>query len=540
MVTPKRKWLRSDWNRRATQMAASRSGGATPVHSEMTTDARRWRHPSTNVVKREMGSIGQPKIRLSTAWAMLSNITGIVLLVATLILSASIERSSEPSLVAGYYLSATTALLIGAILSSRFGALYLMTSMYFCTFTALPAYVQVLSGRYPFGASYSEEQLNSGFFILAIGQLSLIIGVATRARRREMIDGKHRKMPVGRPAEPQRLSVVALWLGLGAVVLALVAGPQRVFLTRFDEGGSVILVDGLETQILFVARAFALVGLLLSLLALKSGASHGSARWTCVFTAVVALVVNFPPALPRFQLLGILLAISFLLFDFGRVSVKLIFTALSTFFLMYFFPAVKDLSGGLSADRVFGRDPAAYLTSVDFDSFKQIVDSVIYFSSAPLRTGENFLGVALFWVPRALWPSKPIHTGAIVSEGLGYPYNNVSSPLPAEAFASWGLTGVVVILFLTGMLIGTLEGSHRLRSVASFSWARTLTYVMAAGYAVILFRGALNAVAPMIMPAFLIVAIIYLFWPSGRNTPVSAPVESAASGNPKQLSVSRP
>ena len=102
------------------------------------------------------------------------------------------------------------------------------------------------------------------------------------------------------------------------------------------------------------------------------------------------------------------------------------------------FPVIKLIAAeGATFDKLIESiqrvSPSRYLLNVDFDGFMQITSTIQYLESEPIRWGNNFLGVVLFFVPRGLWEGKPIDTGVIVSEGLGYWYNNVASPLPAEA-----------------------------------------------------------------------------------------------------------
>lgn len=421
--------------------------------------------------------------------------------------------------MARLYLAATLSLLVGAVLSPRLGALYLVTCFYFAFFVALPAVVQIDRRRFPFGSIYTDSELNAGFLVFALGQLCLVAAVATVGRhRRRSSASAHRAAMTDGAADLKRAARIGVGIAFVGAVVAALAGPERIFATRFDETGSVVMGEGIETQLIFVARAFALVGVLLCTAAVKRTPRglRANVSGKLIVAAAVATVVNFPPALPRFQLLGIALAIAVLLINFQRPITKLIFTFGATLFLLYLFSTIKDLTNGISLEAIGQRDVRDYLVTVDFDSYKQVVDTVIYFSSNPLRWGENFLGAILFWVPRALWPDKAVHTGELVSSGLGYPFTNVSNPLPAEAFASWGIVGTVLIMLVIGAVIGKVEGGGLGARLTTRPVPAAITYALAAGYATILLRGALNAVAPMIFSAFLLAAVVHLIYRDSR------------------------
>ncbi|MCY7289048.1 MAG: hypothetical protein LH624_12555, partial [Cryobacterium sp.] len=156
----------------------------------------------------------------------------------------------------------------------------------------------------------------------------------------------------------------------------------------------------------------------------------------------------------------------------------------------------------------------AYMVRVDFDGFKQIVDTTIYLGQGgTLRWGENFLGAALFWVPRSVWPGKPSDSGLLVSTSLGYPYTNVSNPLPSESLISFGFWGVVVVAALLATAVGSLEqGVRRAQS----HYSLTPLYGMMAGFIVIIMRGSLNGVAAQFSSGMVIYGLAAL-WISRRQ-----------------------
>jgi oligosaccharide repeat unit polymerase len=110
-----------------------------------------------------------------------------------------------------------------------------------------------------------------------------------------------------------------------------------------------------------------------------------------------------------------------------------------------------DLSGQIDLAANFN---LSYLFAGHFDAFYNLVQVVeLRFSTA----GLQLIGALLFWVPRALWPGKPVGTSFDFAPYAGMLSDNVSFPLPAEFYADYGLVGVILGMFLVGVLYRRLD-----------------------------------------------------------------------------------
>ena len=213
--------------------------------------------------------------------------------------------------------------------------------------------------------------------------------------------------------------------------------------------------------------------------------------------------------------------------DYRRPAVKLVTFLISVVTLFMVFPMIKLLGQeGTQITDVLNalgfRSLSVALLNVDFDAFMQAASTIQYFSQheTDLRWGNNFLGMALFFIPRALWPDKPLPTGRIVSEELGYWYTNVASPLPAETLLGFGLLGPLLVFFALGLVVTRLERpAMYFGSAASLSPA-FFAYVLGMSFAVILLRGSLNAVAAQIMTGFYMSAL--MSWALTRSRQINS------------------
>ncbi len=94
----------------------------------------------------------------------------------------------------------------------------------------------------------------------------------------------------------------------------------------------------------------------------------------------------------------------------------------------------------------------------------------------PYDQGRGLRAGALYWIPRVVWPSKPLSTDLLnnrysVTFGYQTEQGTLSSTIalyPAtEGFWSFGVIGALVYLGLSGVLLGLLLGNCRLPPSAS-------------------------------------------------------------------------
>lgn len=414
------------------------------------------------------------------------------------------------------YLAAATLVFLGSLLSERRGAPDFMLSFFCLMFLALPARAQISAGVFPWAASLSIEDQIDTYALMAISQLSYLLA-------RNLVER------VFHPVAPEPLrddASAALYFrkwaigfALVAVVFAALVGPQRLFLPRFSD--LEIKNTGITEQLLMMARSLMLLATVMIFFLARNAPDAWQRRRNLIAAGLmvpVFLIINYPPGLPRFLLIGGFLALSLVFLDFRRPMVKASVALFGIFFLFSVFPAIKILAHPdstlsdvlASATNV---NIESYILRVDFDGYMQIVSTVSYLKDGnPLRYGNNFLGVLLFFVPRAIWPGKPIDSGEIVSTTLGYWYTNVSNPLPAEALIGFGAIGPILVFGLLGVILARVDmraklgGNFQARAMSFFPMA------LWAGFMVIILRGALNGVAPMFGTGFLayfVMSVVY-------------------------------
>ena len=182
-----------------------------------------------------------------------------------------------------------------------------------------------------------------------------------------------------------------------------------------------------------------------------------------------ALLLNLPTSTARYYAFFILLTL-FLYQDKSKYGFKLI--ALMTFgifasSILNSFRYIKNFSQLNSAVDIDSFSTVNYLLTGSFDAYEMLAIAINYVNNTTPLWGKNFLGAALFFVPRSMWPDKPIGSGAFLADnyfsklGLYDGFSNLSCPLIAESYLGFGYLGVVIISILAGILIGSMDRYYK-------------------------------------------------------------------------------
>lgn len=212
-----------------------------------------------------------------------------------------------------------------------------------------------------------------------------------------------------------------------------------------------------------VAAAVLSMGLLVSFVAQsqrrreRAAAGHRAPPLMIAATAATLLLCINPISSPRFVFGTVLLA---MLVSIGGVAtmVRYRVAALSAVAAFVFVFPLADAFRRSGAPDLNG-DTLSALSGGDFDSFAQINNTVLYVSYEGITWMTQALGAALFWVPRGVWPGKPVDTGILLAHWRGYPFDNLSAPLFSELFINGGWPLLVVGMFGAGLLLRRLDDS---------------------------------------------------------------------------------
>jgi hypothetical protein len=185
---------------------------------------------------------------------------------------------------------------------------------------------------------------------------------------------------------------------------------------------------------------------------------------TVMFALVCYLGIFRTPAMVRLSLSGIIVAFLFL------------FPILDAF---------RTTSVNVTRTGFFDE----YAGNADYDAVWQLANTLSYISSEGITWGRQALGVLFFWVPRSIWPNKPIDTGILLANFRGYSFTNLSSPLWAEFAINFGV--VCTLLLMIGFGAGVVILDLRLPRAFAVGGTAAIIGAILPAYMIILLRGSL-------------------------------------------------
>lgn len=206
--------------------------------------------------------------------------------------------------------------------------------------------------------------------------------------------------------------------------------------------------------------------------------------------SLVALVICVNPVnSPRYVFGTVFLALIGAFGAYGTVRRFRVITLAAVFGMVYLFPIADLFRRSLEPGGTKSQNPLQSMLSGDFDSFSQITNTIDYVAANGISWGRQMLGVMFFWIPRSMWPDKPLDTGTIVAQWKMYGFSNLSSPLWAEFFVNGGWVLVVAGMFAFGVLICRLDRANE-RVLATTGWP-SVTACILPFYMLIVLRGSL-------------------------------------------------
>lgn len=335
--------------------------------------------------------------------------------------------------------------------------------VFYVTFFAVAPLMQYVNGVWPWGYTPSQSHvMHVCVLVLAWGIVFAAASgrtkFASQVRDSENSKWLNEKMTFFLPPLAKTLLPLGCVACLG--VLVAVTGIDNMFLrteTHVDIGSSSISLVISVCLRAFVFGSFAL----LSLNARREKSGYGG-----VAIAGACLVLTcFPTALARFNIAAIYLGIAILLLpSFSRKRGLFSFVLIMGFLVAYpMFDAFKYIEGTDSLTEVIGviaNSMASGYSTGNYDAFSVMFWCFDYVKMFDFSYGGQLLGACLFFIPRALWETKPVPSGELVFESLNYHFTDISFPLPFEGYLNFGFIGLLLFALVYGLIVRKLDWNY--------------------------------------------------------------------------------
>ncbi len=398
----------------------------------------------------------------------------IALGMATVAGALSLPHASRLNLLVLVVLWLNVALLLAALaleMARRPYSLHLMHLISLFLFLGAASVLQYSAGK--FGVAGPIAEVRTQVLPAATATTLWLLGYLTAYEARRAAGSRAKAGFLTRPITLLRVFLLSLFAILALVYLAAsglvgvgTRGAAEQAMGEFAATAGVGQLSGTLYILNYnLARALPPVALLAALLGmLRDPRSRSLALFPFVaIVGVGTLIVNNPFAASRMFFTCSLIAFSAPFFlrrlKTGGVMVVSILLGLA------FLPALGE-SRNLYEFRDF-RDYFKLMSPLEYLAKNSDVDSLGMASLCQKwvdrfghRWGMQLLGALLFWVPRAFWPDKPIATGAMVTEDLGFDFTNLAPPITAEALIDFGLIGVPLLGALFGLILARLDAVY--------------------------------------------------------------------------------
>ncbi|QVY64751.1 O-antigen polysaccharide polymerase Wzy [Polaribacter sp. Q13] len=127
-------------------------------------------------------------------------------------------------------------------------------------------------------------------------------------------------------------------------------------------------------------------------------------------------------------------------------------------------------------------------TNLNFDAFLMTAATIDYVEREGHSMGRQLLPSGLFFIPRAIWVSKPITTGEMIGEHIqkyhdkSIWFHNLAVPFVAESYIDFGVIGVVIYAILLAFLclkfVSWLKSNDPLRQLSAFYFSIHLIFLL--------------------------------------------------------------
>ncbi len=443
-----------------------------------------------------------------------------------LVLAASTARfaASLPLVPVGLILACSSARLAAMASSSSQRILAITFWIFVYIFLAVAPFLQIATQHFPWPGNYDDTLLVKSCFIVIAGLIAFEFGQYLIPTRKAILVPRILNRSINSSIIPI-LGVIAL--AASPYLLSRIGGVEMLFAPRgirsqvlmseLDIPTMMLLTHGLSTPIYVLSVAALVVWI-----ARHTRGQRTAWLWKAMTIMMLGatLVLNNPISTARFKVGTILLSILFVL-PWRRWSSTAAISG-TVFGLLILFPFAdlfrNTLDINLSA-RLAQTSLISELTeNGDYDAFQMITNAamVLEQSGTDFQLGRQISGALFFWVPRAIWPNKPIATGVWIAERQGYGFTNLSAPLWVELFIDGGWLLLMIGFMGYGYLARVVDRWHAISHKSGQARVVSILIPIYAGYQFFLLRGSLMPALAYLTPIVLVALLCGVHAPRGR------------------------
>ncbi|WPR71638.1 hypothetical protein SLW70_00500 [Flavobacterium sp. NG2] len=190
------------------------------------------------------------------------------------------------------------------------------------------------------------------------------------------------------------------------------------------------------------------------------------------------LVICFPTSLSR-GILATLYIPLFLVF-IPILNEKRYYIKMYLFGLLVLFPLFNNFRDVYKGSYDFNFH---LFNTGHFDAFQNFV---FLLDEKVVTNGRQLLGSIFFFIQESQWNNRPMGTGTLIAQKLGYNYTNVSMPFFGEGYANYGYFGILLFLIIITFFNAFLDNRYAKGRISSLL---KLIFYIFLGFEFYLLRG---------------------------------------------------
>ena len=405
--------------------------------------------------------------------------------------------------------------------SGRKTLITLTLFIYAYLFMGVAPLLQVASGDFPLPGSYSGDRIVYGCVLILSGLMAFDAG-ALFMRKDLLLIALLKKRVFGRTVNRKILlagTVIAMMLAGGAIVYQ--GGIDQLFVSRLERGSTIYTsVEGAGKSAGLVMESLLRVPVFVAFIGLLLFWIHQKRQRLAVplwlwlllpLLALLVLLVSNPISTPRYWFGTVIVGTVFAVMRWRRYSAALlVFSFIAA--LIFVFPLADVYRNSADVDLASSMEGVVLYEEIaengDFDSFQQFLNAIDLTDTEDYQYGRQMLGTLLFWVPRSKWGGKPIPSGSVVAEYVGYRNSNLSMPLWGELYIDGGVLLMLLGFFYYGAFARQLERMSTIREDGMAPSFLMVFVPIFSAYQLFLLRGSLMSAFAYLVPVFLFVLLV--------------------------------
>ena len=215
-----------------------------------------------------------------------------------------------------------------------------------------------------------------------------------------------------------------------------------------------------------------------------------------ITTFILLVISNFPTSVTRFWMGAIYIGI-LLLYKRQKMTKRIFDIAFCTIFIIIFpvFASFKQISiTNFNINDIDRLGITQAYDSTDYDAYTIIPRMLKYNKSSGITYGKQILGTIFFFIPRSIWKTKPIASGAELAIAQNQWYTNISCPYIAEGLINFGVIGAVAFTIVLAKIIKYCDDRYWYYQEKNDNKIHYIEmyYVYMIGFIIFLLRGALH------------------------------------------------